>query len=112
MQFITLFFLATFIEAFVKYIVDGLPEKIRTKIKPYIPYCTLVLGLLIALNYRLDIFLTWGLPLFSVVSWVSYIITGVVIGRGSNYLNDLATSIKNLSLTQKEKTVDNPPFQG
>lgn len=108
-QILILFFLATFVEGFVKYIVDGLGEKYREKVKPYIPYFTLVLGLALAINFRLDVFSIFENPLVSTYPLVSYLITGVVIGRGSNYVNDIVSKFKmSTSASSSSKTVDNP----
>ena len=99
-QILILFFFATFIEGFVKYIVDGLGEARKEKIKYLIPYFTLLIGLALAVNFQLDIFKIFEYPLVSTFPLVSYIITGVIIGRWSNYINDLITKLR-------LKTVDN-----
>jgi hypothetical protein len=99
MQLLTL--LAVFVEGTVKYITGSLQKRYRDIIKSYIPYFTLLFGCILALNFKLDILQIFGISVASVFPWVSYFMTGVIIGRGSNYLNDLISRLK---------TVDNPPL--
>lgn len=87
-----LLFLATFVEGTLKYIYEGAPEPWHSRMKPFIPYCAMVLGISISCYYHLDILKFFGLTLDG--GLVSYLITGVIIGRGSNYLNDLVSKLR------------------
>jgi len=73
--------LATFVEGFVQYLF-GESEYSR----PYLRYIALLLGVGAAIAYKVDIPAMFGL----VTDWgmVNYVISGIVLGRGSNYLND------------------------
>jgi hypothetical protein len=53
----------------------------------------ILLGILVAVAARIDLFATVGIPLF--VPYLGYALTGILLSRGSNYIADL------LSLIQK-----------
>jgi hypothetical protein len=74
--------LATFVEGLINYLFgEGTGEG-----RSWIKYVSLVAGVLVAIAYKVDIFVMAGLnPVFPAIG---YIVTGIVIGRGSNYLND------------------------
>jgi hypothetical protein len=56
---------------------------------PVLRYAAMALGVLLALAYRADLLALVGLVSpFS--PFVGYVVTGLVIGRGSNFLHDLA----------------------
>lgn len=74
--------LATFIEGLISYIFGGADGKERAWIK----YITLIVGVIVSLLYKVDIFAMVGLTAINPI--VGYIMSGLVIGRGSNYLND------------------------
>jgi len=96
-----LIFLSTFVEGFVKYVFDvftgvedGTPkssDKIA-RLKPYTHYVALVLSVAIAFAYRVDIPAMFGLVTNHL--YVNYLISGIAIGRGSNYLNDLISKVR------------------
>lgn len=54
----------------------------------------MVLGILIALAARLDIFETLGIPLG--IKFLGSILTGLLISRGSNLVHDLLGSIRSV----------------
>lgn len=83
---IGLLLLATLVESFSEY-VFGKVEKM----KPFIMYIALVLGVGVALAYKVDI-----LAMFSLHAnpYVGYVISGLIIGRGSNYLNDIISAVR------------------
>lgn len=54
----------------------------------WLRYIAVVVGIALAIAYRADLLALVGLQAWS--PWIGYIITGVIVGRGSNYLNDLA----------------------
>lgn len=69
--------LAVFIEALVSYVFQ--PIKSR---RDLLRYLTLVLGVLAAINFGVDFFTAFT----SKLPFVTMIMTGTVLGRGSNYV--------------------------
>ena len=51
-------------------------------------YLAALVGVALAFAYRADILAMAGLT--PALPWIGYLITGLIIGRGSNYINDLA----------------------
>jgi len=49
-------------------------------------FASVILGIVVAVNFRLDIFEYFGLQ--SYIPYMSKILTGIIIGRGSNYVAD------------------------
>ncbi len=80
---IGIIFLATFIEGLITYLFG---EKSPYQ-RPWLRYVSLVLGVGAALAYKIDIPAMAGL----VTPWpfVGYVISGIGMGRGANYLNDI-----------------------
>lgn len=85
MEALKLLFLATFVEGFTEYVV---PEGFK-----FTKYFALLVGVGAALAYNIDI-LGSLTGLQSSVPYVSQIISGLIIGRGSNYLNDIVSNIR------------------
>jgi archaellum biogenesis protein FlaJ (TadC family) len=54
-------------------------------------YIALLVGVAVAFGYNLDIIAVIAPGLVPVAPWVGVALTGIVIGRGSNYLNDFAS---------------------
>ena len=50
-------------------------------------YIAAVVGVAIAFGYRADVLAILGLP--AVHPFIGYLVTGLIIGRGANYLHDL-----------------------
>jgi len=60
--------------------------------KPWIRYVTLGFGILVAVAYQLDILAALGLPaVYPLIGWIA---TGLIIGRGSNYVNDFVSKLR------------------
>lgn len=76
--------LATFVEGLVNYLV-GKGDTPRSWVK----YLALCMGILVCILFRVDIFALAGLV--GVHPYVGYVATGLVIGRGSNYINDFVS---------------------
>lgn len=73
-------------------LVEAIIEWLGTPIPPvYKPYVAALLGVVICLAYGADLPAAFGLP---TVPYVGSVVTGLVIGRGSNYLNDLISRLK------------------
>lgn len=79
--------LATLVEGFTEYLFSDQP-----KAQPYLKYIALGLGVGVSLAYGVDILA--GLGLVSPVPFVGQVISGLIIGRGSNYVNDFVSSLK------------------
>lgn len=87
MEIATIVFLAIFLEGTLNYLLGSSTEAPR----PYIKYVALVAGIGLAIGYKVDIPSMVGLPF---VPWLNYVLSGIAIGRGSNYLNDLVTGFQ------------------
>lgn len=85
-SFLAIFALATFVEGFVEYFISD-----PNKSQPWLKYVAAVIGILVSIFYHLDLFALLGVT--AAYPFVGYVITGLVIGRGSNYLNDLISKI-------------------
>lgn len=89
---IQILFLAFLAEALTEYLaaplVKGEGSRHPAAASPlYLRYIAVAVGVLLALAYRADLLAMMGLC--AVTPWVGYIVTGILIGRGSNFLNDL-----------------------
>jgi hypothetical protein len=80
-------FLAFFTERFIDYMFDTQKGDSR----PWLRYVSLFVGVLLAVVYQADLVAQIGFdnitPLHPVIN---YIVTGVVISGGANYLSDFA----------------------
>jgi uncharacterized membrane protein YdcZ (DUF606 family) len=85
--FTAIFTLAIFVEALITYFVAS-PDKTQ----PWLKYVSASLGVVLCISYNVDLLASLGLV--SVYPFVGQVITGLVIGRGSNYLNDLISRIR------------------
>lgn len=94
---IGIFILATLVEGFTEYAFGKFE-----KIKPYLLYISLVLGVGAAIAYKVDILSMFNLH---TNAYVAYVISGLIIGRGSNYLNDIISALRG---TSKPMTLNNP----
>lgn len=88
MNITTLVILAALVEGFTEY-VFGFADRV----KPYLKYIALVLGVGATLAYNIDILRDLA-GLTSPIPYVGQIISGLIIGRGSNYLNDFVSAIR------------------
>lgn len=81
------FILAVLVEGIVEYFIakDGASQ-------PWIKYVAAAIGVAVCVAYKVDVLASLGLV--SAVPFVGSVLTGVVIGRGSNYLNDFISKVK------------------
>ncbi len=82
--------LAVVTEAATEYIFSDIPL-----FEKYIKKLSMVVGIVIALLFRADIFILLGVQTVSPVA--AYVITGILISRGSNVLNNLITVVQSRS---------------
>lgn len=82
--------LATIAEAIVEYFVAPLLDKVG---KQYVRYSAAGVGVLLCMAYQVDILnmLAGITPIHPAVGWA---LSGIIIGRGSNFLNDLISSVR------------------
>ncbi len=83
-QFMVVFGLAIFVEGIVEYLGVPLPSKAK-------PYAAAALAVLACLGFGADLFKLVGLN--ALYPHVGEVATGLIIGRGSNYLNDIWSRI-------------------
>lgn len=86
--FTAAFVLAVLVEGIIEYFISN-PDKQQ----PWIKYVSATIGVAVCVLYRVDIL--QGLGLISPVNHVGAVITGMVVGRGSNYLNDFMSRVRN-----------------
>lgn len=86
MDFIAFFIAAVFVERTIEYFVKG------SKIGNFSKWVALVLSVLVSVVYRLDLLGNFGL--IASIPFVGFVVTGVVISGGSNYLNDFIGLIR------------------
>jgi hypothetical protein len=82
MEATSIIFLTVFIEGFVEFLFAPF-----TKLKPFLGYVALVFGVTLAIIYQIDLLAMVGIQTTHTI--VSYAISGLIIGRGSNYVNDI-----------------------
>jgi len=87
MNIIGILFLATLIEGTITYLFGKSEEP-----RPGIRYVSLGFGIMLATAYQVDIPGMAGLAAINV--YVNYIVSGLVIGRGANYINDIFALIQ------------------
>ena len=88
MNLLGIVLLATLVEGLITYLFGKTEEGTR----PWLKYVSLVAGVGLAVAYKIDIPAMTGLV--SVMPVVGYVVSGLIIGRGANYLNDILTLIK------------------
>lgn len=85
-----LIILSVLIEGIVEYFIASKNPEVK---QPWLKYVAGALGIAVCLAYRLDLLATLGLA--SPFPFVGSVLTGFIIGRGSNYLNDFISRVKN-----------------
>jgi len=87
---VAIFILAAVIEGIIAYVI---PSNNAEMPREWIKYVSAVLSIAICIAYKADILATLGV--LSPLPYVGEIITGLIVGRGSNFLNDFYGKIKN-----------------
>jgi hypothetical protein len=67
--------------------IEDLPDAPRGLPRFWLRYIAALVGIALSIAYRVDILALFGLVPWT--PWIGYVLTGVIIGRGANYLNDL-----------------------
>lgn len=91
--------LATLVEGFTEYIFGKFESK---QVKFAIPYIALVFGIGAAFAYKVDILGMFGLEAHR---YVAYVASGLILGRGSNFLNDVISWVR---VKSSPTTLNNP----
>lgn len=84
------FLLAVFVEGTIEYFVSDPSKK-----QPWLKYVAAIFGVAISVAYKVD--LLASLDVISAYPFVGWILTGLVIGRGSNYINEFVGKVKGTS---------------
>lgn len=84
MNFAGIFFLSFFVEGFIEYTLGGV---LKNGQRAILKWAALALGAALAIAYNVDLLAQFGLV--STIPFVGEIVTGVIIGRGSNYVHDV-----------------------
>lgn len=94
-QFLILFVLAILVEAIINMTIGDIPTPSWVK-----KVASIVLGIGVCIVYKVGLIALLGIE--GGIPVVDYIATGIIISRGSNFLNDLLTRIKggNVTTTQ------------
>ena len=85
----TIFILAAVVEAIITYVV---PKNNTDEPREWLKYVSAVLGVGVCVAYNADILATLGVV--STVPYIGAVITGLIVGRGSNFLNDFYAKVK------------------
>lgn len=89
-----IFVLAALAEALVEYLLKPVVDDIAGDVKATwrdltLRYTAALAGILLCVLYRADL-----LTYFDLVPpwpWIGYVITGLIVGRGSNFVHDFAS---------------------
>lgn len=84
------FVLAVLVEGIIEYFVAK-PESSQ----PWLKYVSAAIGVLVCVAYKVDVLASLGVV--STYPFIGEVLTGLVIGRGSNYLNDFVSKVKQVS---------------
>lgn len=89
--FLGFFFLAVFIEGLIEYSVM---EVLKRRSVPtwWVRYMSAALGVALAFAYEANLPARFGLT--SRALWIDYTVTGLIVGRGSNYLSDFIGQLR------------------
>lgn len=85
----TIFILAAVVEAIITYVV---PKNNTDEPREWLKYVSAVMGVVVCVAYNADILATLGVV--STVPYIGAVITGLIVGRGSNFLNDFYAKVK------------------
>lgn len=89
MTFLAILALAVLVEGIIEYLGQRIPTD-------YKPPVAAFLSVVVCLLYGADLLATFGIA--AKYPYAGEIMTGLIIGRGSNYLNDIWSRIKVVSL--------------
>jgi len=85
-------FLATLIEGLITYLFGDSDSARVLNPRRWLQYVSLGLGVVAAVAYQID--LPGMVGLTAVYPAINWVVSGIIIGRGSNYLNDLVSMFR------------------
>lgn len=88
MNILGILLLSTLIEGTLTYVFGENSDTPR----PWLRYVSLLLGVGAAIAYQIDIPAMAGLV--AINGYVGYVVSGLIIGRGANYINDIFALIQ------------------
>jgi hypothetical protein len=91
-----LLMLAVLVEGIIEHYGSAIPSA-------YKPYAAALLAVVVCVLYNADLLAALGLS--AGVPYVGSVLTGVIIGRGSNYLNDFVSQVRSPAPIVVENTV-------
>lgn len=86
----SIFVLAILIEGITEYFISDPNKK-----QPWLKYAAAGLGIIVSVAYKVDLLAALGVT--SAVPLIGELLTGLVIGRGSNYLNEFIGKVRGVS---------------
>lgn len=86
--------LAALAEGFVEYFIVPLLQKANAA--DYAKYVALVAGVALCVAYQVDILLSL-VGLVPINPYVGFVLSGIIVGRGSNYVNDFIDVLRGLA---------------
>ena len=86
MELMGIFFLAVFVEGTVEYFVA--PALDKRGLSEYVKYVAVAVGIALCIVYQVDILTRLPVNMTPVHPSIGWIISGIIMGRGSNYFND------------------------
>lgn len=98
-----IFMLAIIVEALIEYFGQPLPVTWK-------PYAGAVVGVLLCLAYGADLLARFGFP--ARVPYIGEVLTGLLIGRGANVFNDLASRLVPMRTIARSLTSEQTIKQG
>lgn len=96
MNLLGIFLLSTLIEGLITYLFGKTSEE--TPPRPWLKYVSLAMGIALAIAYKVDILAIVAPELVPIHPVVGYLVSGLIMGRGANYLNDIIALIKAKSI--------------
>ncbi len=90
MDLLGIVFLATLVEGLINYVFGKTAEDQPPR--PWLKFVSLGLGIGLAIAYQVDLAATLGLV--TPFPLVAFVVSGLIIGRGANYLNDIMSFVK------------------
>lgn len=93
-KFMAVFLLAFLCEAMTEYLFAEPLERFQNGQYCFVlKYIAVVVGIGLCVAYRIDV-LAMVTGLEAVAAWVGWVISGMIIGRGSNFVNDVIDRVR------------------
>lgn len=83
----SIFVLAVLVEGIITYFISDPDKK-----QPWLKYVSAALGVVVCVLYKVD--LLGALGVMTDVPFVGSVLTGIIVSRGSNYINDFISKVR------------------